>query len=162
MRLCLEPPPPDLASDIFIDKDGLPANGELSQELAKAINDSAFLFIFIGLSYPRSEWCGKELKVFSERFKGDRSRALERTFLIVLERQAVGAKWGEYLEQPSRPIYESFFSEHDGKLIHPIIEDEGQAKPKPNFTKRLRHVTETMVARALPLMNVEQHRSDGP
>ena len=41
----------------FIDQQGLPLNGDFGAELRKAVEASAFLFIFIGMRYPQSEWC---------------------------------------------------------------------------------------------------------
>ena len=137
------------AVEIFMDRDGLPANGDLSEELGGAIGKSTFLVIFIGRAYPNSAWCGKELKLFSERFGGKRKEALERTFVIVLDRVAEQARWGEHLENPERPIFERFYDEATGRLIPLILEDrDGQAVPSPRFLRRLRHIVETMAERA--------------
>jgi hypothetical protein len=73
-----------------MDQTGLPTNGDLTIEIKKAITRSIFLFIFVGKSYPRSEWCGKELQLFSAQFVGERKRTLlERTWIIILERDAI-------------------------------------------------------------------------
>jgi hypothetical protein len=135
--------------EVFMDRDGLPANGDLSEELSDAIAKSTFLIIFLGRAYPNSAWCGKELRLFSERFRGKRKEALERTFLIVLDRAAEQAGWGEYLENPERPIFERFYDEATGHLIPLLLEDrDGQAVPSPRFLRRLRHIVETMAERA--------------
>ena len=80
---------PGVEADVFMDRDGLPANGDLDEELTKAIRGSVFLVIFVGRWYPDSEWCGRELAVFAEQFGTDRQAALERTFIVVLEKDAL-------------------------------------------------------------------------
>jgi len=132
---------------IFIDQTGLPANGDLSAELSTAVKASAFLVIFIGRSYPNSNWCSKELAIFIERFAGDRRRALEHTFVIVLDKRVLAANWGEYLEKPYRPIFEPFFDDVTGHHLTAVLEDRGQAVPSPRFSDKLRRIVETMAAR---------------
>jgi hypothetical protein len=141
-------------AEIFMDRHGLPSNGDLSQELEKAIQASLFLFIFIGDSYPRSDWCGQELKFFMQNFDGNRVKTLERTFLVVLERSAIGQKWNPALDEPNRPIFQEFFDDATGKVIPFILEGpDGQAYPSPRVTRRLRGIVETMADRASDLLN---------
>jgi len=135
--------------EVFMDQYGLPANGDLTTEIQEAINHSTFLIIFIGKSYPNSDWCGKELRLFAERFPDKRKMALERTFVIVLDKTAERSDWGTYLETPERPIYERFYDEETGRIIPLLLEGiDGQAVPSPRFLGRLRHIVETMTERA--------------
>jgi TIR domain len=144
-------------ADIFLDVRGLPANGSLTVELEEAITRTTFLVIVIGKSYPRSEWCGQELAKFANRFPGARAAALERTFIIVLDRSAERASWGHFLEKPERPIFIRFYDEQTGTHIPPILEDlNGQAVPGPRFLRGVRKVAETMAERALAFANSRQ------
>jgi hypothetical protein len=139
-------------ADIFMDTNGLPANGDLSNELRQAIGRTAFLIIFVGKSYPQSTWCGKELETFTGQFPGAREEALRRTFVIVLDRGAELKDWGEYLENPERPIFLRFYDEATGTHIPPMLEDtHGQAVPGPRFLGRIRRIAQTMAERALEL-----------
>jgi hypothetical protein len=141
-------------ADIFMDEHGLPANGSLPVELERAVEHSIFLFIFIGQSYPQSIWCSRELATFVGKFEGRRDIALERTFLIILERGALSQNWGNALENPERPIYEEFFDSVTGATIPFVLEGpDGQACHSPRFTGRLRRIVDTMVSRALPISN---------
>src|SRR5882757_6405739 len=54
----------------FVDTESMPANGPLADELNEKVKASRFLFLFVGDHYLQSEWCGKELIWFSERFSG--------------------------------------------------------------------------------------------
>ncbi len=147
--------PREIEAEIFMDDEGLPANGDLTDELKIAIEQSVFLVIFIGKWYPDSEWCGKELEIFSKQFlTGERRNALERTFLIVLDKNAVRKSWGDYLDEPDRPIFERLYDEITGRPIPLVLEGpDGQAVQSPRFSKRLRHVVDTMVDRALKLQS---------
>jgi hypothetical protein len=143
-------------ADIFMDKSGLPKNGDLTSELEKAVSTSIFLFIFVGNSYPRSDWCGKELQFFASQFGDDKVRALERTFIIVLERSAVEEmkkRLGNHINDPGRAIYVEMFDPIDGTPLPVLMEnDDGVAVQSPRFTKRFRPLIETMTVRAESLM----------
>jgi hypothetical protein len=140
--------------DIFMDISGLPANGDLTNEIQEAIARSVFLIIFVGRSYPQSVWCGKELNIFTGQFLGARKEALERTFVIVLDREAERKDWGQYLENPERPIFLRFYDEETGRHIPPMLEDiNGQAVPGPRFLRGIRKIAETMAERAIGLRN---------
>lgn len=146
--------PPSAQADIVMDRTGLPSNGALTHELERAVQNSTFLFIFIGQSYPRSSWCSKELEAFIKRFHGGRSEALERTFVIVLERKALTQRWGNFLEEPERPIYEEFFDSATGVTIPFVLEGpEGQAYPSHRLTQKMRRIVSTMADRAGNLPN---------
>ncbi len=146
-------------ADIFMDTNGLPANGDLTSEIQEAIARTAFLIIFVGKSYPNSAWCGKELRLFTEQLFGVRKEALERTFVIVLDREAEQKNWGDYLEHPERPIFLRFYDEETGQHIPPILEDKnGQAVPGPRFLRGIRKIAETMAERAIGINN-QLHKS---
>jgi hypothetical protein len=146
-------------ADVFMDINGLPANGELTSEIQEAISRTAFLVIFIGKSYPNSVWCGKELDFFTNQFNGSRKKALQRTFVIVLDKGVEQKDWGKYLEHPERPIFQRFYDEETGRHIPPVLEDkDGQAVPGPRFLRGIRRVVETMAERAVAIKN-ELHDS---
>ena len=139
-------------AEVFMDTNGLPANGDLSDAIKEALKRTVFLIIFLGRSYPNSVWCGKELKLFMDQFSGSRKEALERTFLIVLDKAVEGKNWGCYLENPDRPIFEKFYDEETGHHIPPMLEDRnGQAVTGPRFLKGIRKIAETMAQRAVEL-----------
>jgi hypothetical protein len=81
------------------------------------------MIIFVGKSYPKSVWCGKELKIFTDQFSGARKEALERTFIIVLDKEVERKDWGHYLDHPERPIFERFYDEETGRHFPPMLED---------------------------------------
>lgn len=141
-------------ADIFVDSSGLPTNGSLSEELKNAVTSSCFLLIFIGRAYPRSDWCGQELGHFINQFQGDRTRALERTFLLVLDKRALKSAWGAFLDHPERPIFEPLYDDSTGKPIPMRAEDdEGIMRRTHRINNRLNRIVETMVARSESLMN---------
>lgn len=141
-------------ADIFMDQHGLPANGDLSDELRISVRSSLFLMIFIGRWYPESEWCGKELECFMELFAGNRPEALKRTFVVVLQKSALPLNWGVHLEQPERPIYEGFYDDFTGGTIPAILEGpDGLAIQSPRFSRRLGRVVATMAERAVLMLN---------
>ncbi len=142
-----------------MDTEGLPANGDLTNEIREVITRTAFLIIFVGKSYPNSVWCGKELKLFSDQFSGARKEALERTFVIVLDKAVERKDWGCYLDSPERPIFERFYDEETGRHFPPMLEDrDGQAVAGPRFLRGIRKVAETMAERA-PALRTKLHES---
>lgn len=144
--------PSEKDADIFMDANGLPANGDLTNEIQGALARTAFLIIFVGKSYSQSVWCGKELKIFTGQFFGSRQKALERTFVIVLDREAERKDWGQYLENPERPIFLRLYDEETGRHIPPMLEDiNGTAVPGPRFLRGIRKIAETMAERAVEL-----------
>ena len=135
----------------FIDQQGLPLNGEFGEELRAAVETSAFLFIFIGMRYPQSEWCGEELKCFVKALGNDRPAALKRTFVIVLESEAEAKDWGDFLEKPERPQFVAFYNSH-GRPIPRFLEHYGQfAVRNPRYDNRLIDIGKTMLDRALEI-----------
>ena len=102
---------PNAVAEFFIDQTGMPANGLPSEDLRKEVIAAEYLVIFMSDRYLESEFCGKELDWFRERFGGDRSAALKRTFIIVLERRSKTRNWKSFLEDPERPKYVELFDE---------------------------------------------------
>lgn len=148
-------------AEIFIDSNGLPANGDLSAELRQAIARTAYLIIFIGRSYPNSTWCGKELDLFVRQFSGVREEVLERVFVIVLDRAVERKDWGQHLDIPTRPIFVRFYDEETGQHFPPTLEDKyGQAVPGPRFLRGVRRIAETMAERSATV-KTSLRNSDG-
>ena len=75
--------------EFFRDKESMPANGSVEDELIKNVKTSGFLLLFIGDNYLKSQWCGKELDWFSARFSGIPKEALKNMFMIMLTPTAV-------------------------------------------------------------------------
>jgi hypothetical protein len=73
------------------DETGFPTSGSLSQVIEDYISHSRFLFIFLGSGYLSSQWCLSELDLFRQSTGGTLTEALERLFLIVLDREALVA-----------------------------------------------------------------------
>ena len=92
----------------FFDTESMPANGPLENELNEKVKASRFLFLFVGDNYLKSEWCGKELDWFGERFSGIQEAALKDIFLIVLTPGALrGVTTKSYLSTiKTRGIYQ--------------------------------------------------------
>lgn len=150
--------PADGDAEIFMDKSGLPANGDLTQELRAAVRQSLFLIVVVGCSYPRSRWCGMELEAFTEQFAGVREEALQRTFVLVLEREALRASWGGYLDKPERPIYTPLFDRDTGQMI-PVLLPRADFVLRFNklFTDRVMDLIETMLDRAVHSSEIYAH-----
>jgi hypothetical protein len=144
--------------EFFIDQKGLPLNGDFSEELRAAVEKSMFLFIFIGMRYPQSKWCGEELKWFIKSLDANRVTALKRTFLIVLEGEAERRDWGDFLEKPERPQFVAFYNPQ-GQPIPRFLEREGQAVFNPRYTNRLNEICTDLIDRALEVCKHERRPS---
>jgi hypothetical protein len=145
----------------FIDQQGLPLNGDFGVELRKAVEASSFLFIFIGMRYPQSEWCGEELKCFVKALGDDRPAALKRTFVIVLESDAEKKDWGDFLEKPERPQFVAFYNSQ-GRPIPRFLEHDGEvAVRNPRYDNRLIDICETLLDRALEIRKEEPSHPRG-
>ncbi len=133
---------------MFIDSEGLPANGDLSVELKKAISVSAYLIIVVGQSYPNSKWCGRELEWFVQECGQPRQQLLERVFVVVLDRDVEGVSWGPHLDRPIRPILQKFYDPESGEHFAANLEDKyGKVIPGPRFIKGVREIAKTMAER---------------
>jgi hypothetical protein len=148
-------------AEIFIDSNGLPANGDLSAEIMQAVARAAYLIIFIGKSYPTSTWCGQELDLFVRHAAGVRTDVLKRVFVMVLDRAVERKHWGQHLDTPDRPIFQRLYDEETGQHFPPTLEDKyGQAVPSPRFLRGVRKIAETMAERSVAV-KTRLHNSEG-
>jgi hypothetical protein len=135
----------------FIDYKGLPANGPLDEELCAAARKSHFLFIFVGPSYLASEYCGEELRYFSERFVANIENALKHTFIIVLSNKAnrlASLSRNEIVASYSKGIRENFYERGGDRPLDPSIPNEdGISIENTAFAKKLDRVVDTLVKR---------------
>lgn len=130
---------------IFIDTESLTRTGDISKALQQAINESMFLVLMVTRNYLDSKWCFNELEYFRKRFKGKRSQAFERTFIMVLEKEAL---------PPERPWPESQFGAELPKYTHfydqSNQEEAGPCRRKHNgevnneYHRELRRMAQTM------------------
>ena len=137
--------------DFFWDEKGLPANGDVGEELQKAIGKSEFLFVFIGKKYPKSDWCGKEVDWFFKRLlkQGKEEKEIyRRLFIILMEGEALGMSWGDAFlaKAKEKSLYQSFL-DNEGNPIRPFLQYGNVAKENPDFFDSLRDVAETLVER---------------
>jgi tetratricopeptide (TPR) repeat protein len=139
----------------FIDQTGMPANGLPSEELKREVILAEYLVIFMSERYLQSEFCGKELDWFKERFGGDRSAALQRTFIIVLERGSLTRNWKSFLEKPERPKFVELFDEEGEPLRRYLQASRHRAVLNPVYEEKLDWIVRTMLAR-------EQKKTEDP
>ena len=71
------------------DKTGFPYGGPLTEIIDEKVRRSTFLFVFLGTGYLKSEYCLSELDIFRQATGGSIEDALQRTYVIVLDREAV-------------------------------------------------------------------------
>lgn len=133
---------------IFQDVTGLARNGRVSNELRKEVLRSEFLVIFVGQSYPSSYWCGQELKAFAEKFGNDRSAAIERTFIAVIEPEAMVPGWSDFLESPDPAITRDFFDKDTGETFEHIVVFRGKGEVGPLFHREVKEIAKAIVERA--------------
>lgn len=139
--------PTNGSAEFFIDRAGMPANGLPSDELKKEVTAAEYLLILMSGRYLDSEFCGKELDWFRERFTDDRSAALKRTFVIVLEEKVKTQHWRTFLESPERPKFVELFDE-EGKPLKRYLQAENyRAVINPAYETKLDWIVETMIAR---------------
>jgi hypothetical protein len=74
---------------ICFDKGSFPQSGPLDEAIEDYVLKSEFLFIFLGRGYLKSQYCLAELEVFRKKVGGSVEEALRRTYLIVIDREAV-------------------------------------------------------------------------
>jgi hypothetical protein len=97
--------------DVFIDESGIPASGELNAALKEHVERSELLFVFVGKLYLNSEYCGKELDWFRDRFQGITKTALKRTFIIVLEPDALEEARNKFSSPDVVAIVQPFYGQ---------------------------------------------------
>jgi hypothetical protein len=88
--------------DFFIDHEGLPANGPISDSLREHVGKSEFLFILVGKGYLDSEYCQREREWFRAAFDQNEQTALGRTFLIFMTGEALTMTGTSARSRPSR------------------------------------------------------------
>jgi hypothetical protein len=138
---------PNAVAEFFIDQTGMPANGLPSEELRKEVTAAEYLVIFMSDRYLQSEFCGKELDWLKERFGDDRSAALKRTFIIVLERRSLTRDWKSFLEKPERPKFVELFDE-EGEPLKRHLQGPGyKAVLNPVYEVKLDLIVKTMIER---------------
>jgi hypothetical protein len=71
------------------DETGFPQHGDLDGVIDEKVQHSAFLFVFLGKAYLKSKYCLQELDIFRRETGGSIEEALKRTYVIVLDREAV-------------------------------------------------------------------------
>jgi hypothetical protein len=138
---------PNVVAEFFIDQTGMPANGLPSEELRKEVTAAEYLVIFMSDRYLQSEFCGKELDWFKERFGDDRSAALKRTFIIVLERRSLTRDWKSFLETPERPKFVELFDEEGEPLKRHLQAPGHKAVLNPVYEVKLDWIVKTMIER---------------
>jgi hypothetical protein len=138
---------PNAVAEFFIDQTGMPANGLPSEDLKEEVIAAEYLVIFMSDRYLESEFCGKELDWFRERFGGDRSAALQRTFIIVLERRSLTRNWKSFLEEPERPKFVQLF-DAEGEPLRRYLQASGyKAVLNPAYETKIDWIVKTMIER---------------
>ena len=99
--------------NIFFDTRSLKITGDIEQNLQKAITTSMFLVLMVTRNYLDSDWCFKELDYFRARFNYKREEAFERTFILVLEQQALPdvTPWPEEQFGQEKPKFIHFYND---------------------------------------------------
>ena len=129
------------------DKTGFPEGGDLHEVIDEKVRQSQFLFIFLGKGYLKSGYCLSELDIFREKAGGTAEQALKRTYVIVLDRDALKSLqerqpegmpdsrrplWNKLSEFTQKGIRKEDFLLEDGLL--PVYERED--RPDGEFHKR--------------------------
>jgi hypothetical protein len=151
--------------DLFIDHEGLPANGPVNATLEMHVKQSEFLFIFVGLGYLNSDYCQSERTWFRQAFAENAETARERTFLIFLTAEAlerVSAKDApDDLRQMRNSIFWKDFSKPrspDRPMDPMLTTRDNQLEDNPKFTEILDEIAVTYVDRYRKA--VDQPRGD--
>jgi hypothetical protein len=74
---------------ICYDKTAFPQAGDLEVAIDDYVRKSSFLFIFLGMGYLNSKFCLSEMEIFRHAVGGTIKDALSRTYMIVLDQEAV-------------------------------------------------------------------------
>jgi TIR domain len=69
--------------------EAFPQGGPLNEALEDYVLKSEFLFIFLGRGYLRSQYCLAELEAFRRKASGSVDEALRRTYVVVVDQDAV-------------------------------------------------------------------------
>lgn len=154
-RLKINYPGSDVAKDgldFFIDHEGLPANGDVSEILKSHVRESEFLFIFVGRGYLQSQYCQKERTWFREAFSENEAAARDRTFIVFLTKEALSqsanddVKNGDLRKLRSSVFWNDFGREDQRDApLEPFLEFEGRLQENPRFRDKLDKIAKTYV-----------------
>ena len=145
--------------EIFIDTESLARTGSIIQALEQAIDRTHFLVLMVSRNYLSSPWCFKELQFFRNRFGGKRDEAFKRTFILVLERDAL-------------PLHTHWPSEQFGTELPRYLEffDDGRGRPMArgndreideDYNDQLVDIAEEMAKLYHDLKSDKQGRANG-
>lgn len=104
---------------VFRDQDGLPPAGGLNAMIRDAVDKTAFLLLLVSQNYLDSDWCFKELEHFRQKLGGKRDEALERLFIVVIEKGAEAdgvARVKEVFGGDDEPRFMKFYDQEDEPL----------------------------------------------
>ena len=153
VRLWLEQKDHDYDLDqvaFFFDKESMPANGSLEDELIEHMKASGFLLLFVGDNYLKSPWCGKELDWFSARFSGIPKEALKNMFLIALTPAALrdASKDPNLQKVKSNGIFQLAYAAPSKTPMEPHFPDEaGRLRTNPEYARLVDKIAETLADR---------------
>jgi hypothetical protein len=138
--------------EFFFDKESMPANGPLEEELIKHIKTSGFLLLFVGDNYLNSPWCGKELDWFSSRFSGIPKEALKNMFMIMLTPTAVrnaSSDASKSLQKiKANGIFQLAYAPSSELPIEPQFPDiSGVLHTNPEYAKLVDKIAKTLAGR---------------
>lgn len=126
---------------LCFDKASFPQSGPLDEAIEDYVGKSEFLFLFLGRGYLKSQYCLAELEIFRNKVGGSIDEALRRTFVIVLDQDAVRrlngpppealphdreALWKRLQDFANRGIRKEDFI--DGDALLPVIVHDGNEK----------------------------------
>lgn len=154
--------------DVFIDKLGLPANGNVSTELMQRVAASKFLFICVGPRYAASKWCLDELNEFLRALNGDLDEAAKRIFVVVLEAdgwQLLAAKAHEKLgsglhggfEPLLGQIRTDLYDEHGALKPYLPVRDSADAVPNARYASVRKRLVDTFALRSRAMLSAARH-----
>ena len=139
--------------EFFFDKESMPANGSVEDELIKNVKASGFLLLFIGDNYLKSQWCGKELDWFSARFSGIPKEALKNMFMIMLTPTAVrnaskNSSKGNLQKIKANGIFQLAYASASETPIEPQFPDEyGTLRRNPEYARLVDKIAKTLADR---------------
>ena len=135
--------------DFFIDQEGLPANGPISDGLREHVAKSEFLFILVGKGYLDSEYCQREREWFRAAFHQNEQTALGRTFLIFMTGEALTmATEGDLGKLRSSVFWKSTGGDRPNRPMRPMLPTRnGELDENPKLVDVLNDLADTYVER---------------
>ena len=140
----------DSKLDIFVDHEGLPTAGNVDATLLHEVENSCFLFVFIGLGYVKSEWCEREFNYFGKRYSNISDRLVDFVQLIYLEQDAFIKMKGDGPagDAKRKGFYKPAYDDQD-RLPPARLNDGGAAVVNPQFEDLIKPIVETHVKRTI-------------